>query len=111
MRRKPREEDLVPNRDLGNDLLDDIGPVKGVPWERFNNFVRVIRGGAVAVGRPLPSRAAIMHVLLNRANKSSPEQIAEMVQEALFEFETERSKHRNGRTRAMGPSNMRWSGR
>lgn len=108
---KPREGDLVPSKDLGNDLLDDIGSVKGVPWMRFNNFVRVIRAQCVATGRPLPSRAAIMHMILNRLNKSSPERIAEMAQEALFEFETERAKNRNGRTRAMGPSNMRWSGR
>jgi len=95
-----------------NDMLDDLGPLKGMPWQRFNNFCRVIRQGAVSRGRAIPTRASVMHAVLDLVNALTVESLNTLIDECVQKREAEDARRRGTRTRGLTKKETRrWSGR
>ena len=95
-----------------NDMLDDLGPLTGMPWRRFNNFCRVIRQGAVSRGRSLPTRASVMNAVLDLVNALTVESLNTLIDECVQKREDEDARRRGTRTRGLTKKETRrWSGR
>jgi len=95
-----------------DDLLDDLGPLRGMSWQGFNNLTRRVRGQAIELGHPLPARANIMDSLLEMMKNMPQAQFVEFALQCVERRKADDLRRRGTRTRGLSkPETRRWSGR